>query len=441
MPEKKKTPSTKKAKATSTAKKSTSVAKKKTTTKAKKPAAAKKTTPAKAKVSVTPEKNVSKKKVSATTFKPKVSQTNNKDQSPNFWLGLAVVFLFAIVLGGLLQMLAADDTPVRPMVEQRGVLSVSDLTGSLLAQLTNGQQLIVHGGRTWIPVEGEPVELVVLNDETCGQPCDPTGTLESLRKGVTPALLIRTLDITSEEGQQMIKDFDIKGIPAFAFGEGVDKFQRNGEFFLEKAADVLTEKDGKYFLDPTATGIKFGKFIVAPEFELDKEPELGEGPVKVVEFTDFQCPFCKRFHDQNKDLITELVEDGSITYVVKDFPLGFHPEARTMHLAANCVYLKHGIKRYMNFKSQVFDNQKEWSGAAGKEVSLAQKYAQNVGASVDVAACVEDAEMGAELLADMEEGSRYGVSGTPSVFVGTQVLPGAVGPERLRATVEAELKK
>ncbi len=304
--------------------------------------------------------------------------------------------------------------------------------------------MVVVENKTWMPVEGTPVTVVVLNDETCGSACDASRSLDSLRASVTPALKVKNIDISSNKGKALVKSLDLVSVPQYFFEEDIEDLEVEGpegeevRFIDNLPAGLLTMKDDLYYIDSARVGFKPGKFIKAPEFaDLDTEPVRGTGPIKVVEFTNYQCGYCKRFHDQNKTLIDQLVSDGSITYMVKDFPM-FGRNDRFAHQAANCALKQSGQDVYWQMNRSILANQADWSNSTNPEsyfVDLASEQ------GVDIAACMADAGVRAEIDADMEEGRRFGVTGTPSVFVGTQILPGAVGPAALSAAVNAELNQ
>ena len=374
---------------------------------------------------------VAKKKTTTTKAKPVATPPVKKEvvakKSSNSWIG----WLLAVLLGGaLLGTYVSDVFWMNSFDAEEGMLVIED--------------------KTWMPVGGVPITVVVLNDENCGTVCDTSANLDSLRASVNPAMKVETIDIASKEGQALIENFDLVSIPQYFFGKDIEALTAEnaaGEevrFIDNLPVGLLTEKDDLYYIDSAQVGFKPGKFITAPVFaDLDTEPSRGNGPVSVVEFTDLQCPYCKRFHDQNKTLIDQLVADGTITYTVKDFPLSFHTESYGgLHKAANCALQAGGAEVYFAVTDQIFANQESFTsiGVPAAEQQVAN-YASEQG--VDIQSClVEDGNtMQAEVSADTAEGAKYGVSGTPTIFVGTQILPGAVGPETVRAAVNAELGK
>jgi protein-disulfide isomerase len=95
---------------------------------------------------------------------------------------------------------------------------------------------------------------------------------------------------------------------------------------------------------------------------IDDDPMLGESdaPIVIVEFTDFECPFCQRNHEETyPEIITNFVETGDASYVLRDFPLSFHnPVATDAAIAANCVYVNEGAEAYYEFIDIYFANTK-----------------------------------------------------------------------------------
>ena len=171
--------------------------------------------------------------------------------------------------------------------------------------------------------------------------------------------------------------------------------------------------------------------------DMDTEPRNGRGKVRVVEFTDFQCPYSKRLHDQNKDLIARLVAEGKIEHILKDFPLGFHQESPAAHQAANCVLKLGGDRKYWEMQDKIFVTQNEWSGKGEMALIHFTTLAKSLGE--DIQECMNDESIKAEIVGDLAEGQQYGVRGTPALFIGTSIMPGAIGPDVLEASVEAQL--
>jgi len=96
---------------------------------------------------------------------------------------------------------------------------------------------------------------------------------------------------------------------------------------------------------------------------IDDDPYLGDKDkvkVALVEFSDFECPFCQRFHGDTFDqIISDYVDSGEIIYVYRDFPLSFHePKASEAASAANCVQKVAGNEKYFEFSKLYYERTK-----------------------------------------------------------------------------------
>lgn len=163
--------------------------------------------------------------------------------------------------------------------------------------------------------------------------------------------------------------------------------------------------------------------------------------VTIVEGFDFACPYCERVSPVLDELVTEY--KGKVRVVFKNFVV--HPQvAQGAHLAS-CAAAKQG--KYVEFKD------KFWSGAFGKYSATRGQDASGYTDEALVALAGElklDKKKFAEDMkgpeckalvdADMAELSKFGVQGTPAMFVNGKMLPGAVPKEQLKALIDEELK-
>ena len=153
----------------------------------------------------------------------------------------------------------------------------------------------------------------------------------------------------------------------------------------------------------------------------DDDPVLGnpDAPVTMIEFSDFECPFCARFHQQTLPLIVrEYVETGYLKIVYRDFPLDqIHPNARIAHIAAECADEQGTFWPYHDI---LFERQSEWGGLEpGEAAAIMEVYAAALSLDAGAfAACLEDPAIDAEIDADRAQGNGYGVTGTPAFFIG-----------------------
>jgi protein-disulfide isomerase len=160
-------------------------------------------------------------------------------------------------------------------------------------------------------------------------------------------------------------------------------------------------------------------------------------PVTIVEYSDYQCPFCQRHFAQVLPLLQPYIDAGQVKYVFKDFPLTqIHPQAPKAAEAARCAGDQ---EAYWEMHDKLFAAQEEWSGQANA-VDLFKGYAQGLG--MDAAAfatCLDSDKYQAVVEANLMEGVNYGVRGTPGFFINRTPLPGAYPIEAFQQLIEAEL--
>lgn len=154
---------------------------------------------------------------------------------------------------------------------------------------------------------------------------------------------------------------------------------------------------------------------------VDDDPVLGNKDAKVtlIEFSDYECPFCKRHFDQTyPQLKKDYIDTGKVKLVFRDFPLSFHdPMATTEAIAANCAKDQGGDTAYFKIHDAMFT--KTTSNGSGLSKDQIWTMAQELGLNVtNFKSCVESDKHKSEVAKDIADGSAAGVSGTPSFIVG-----------------------
>ncbi|HSH02683.1 MAG TPA: thioredoxin domain-containing protein [Anaerolineae bacterium] len=160
---------------------------------------------------------------------------------------------------------------------------------------------------------------------------------------------------------------------------------------------------------------------------INGEPALGDpnAPVTIVEYTDYQCPFCQRHSAQTlPTLLKEYVETGQVYYVVKDFPLeSIHPQAFLASEAARCAY-DQGADAFLGLHDKMFENQQAWSNNNAATIFVG--YAAELGLDTETfQSCLESRKYQQEVRDSLNEGIGFGVRGTPSFFINGQFISGA----------------
>ena len=158
---------------------------------------------------------------------------------------------------------------------------------------------------------------------------------------------------------------------------------------------------------------------------LDDDPVKGnpDAPITIVEFSDFQCPFCAKFHSTTlPQLEANYIDSGKVKFVYRDFPIqDIHPNAVAAALASECAD-EQGM--FWEYHDLVFENQKKWQGLSGNAmVDTFEQYALELGLNTsDFNTCFESGKYVDEVKKDLQDGVSYGVTGTPGFFIGNDEL-------------------
>jgi len=183
------------------------------------------------------------------------------------------------------------------------------------------------------------------------------------------------------------------------------------------------------------------------QVSLDDDPFKGNAnaPVTVVEFSDFQCPFCSRFYTQTLPALQEnYIDTGKIKLVYKDLPLdNLHPNARPAHIAAECADEQ---GKFWEYHDVLFENQAQWSRLSSTDLSSQlNQYATSMGLeSASFDSCLSSPSMADEVNADFLQAASYGATGTPTFFIGNEKngfikLVGAQPYAAFQAAIDAQL--
>ncbi|OHA47935.1 MAG: hypothetical protein A2806_02580 [Candidatus Terrybacteria bacterium RIFCSPHIGHO2_01_FULL_48_17] len=176
------------------------------------------------------------------------------------------------------------------------------------------------------------------------------------------------------------------------------------------------------------------------DVELGSLPFLGkaDASVEVVEFADFQCPFCGRFHETvTPQLKKEYIDTGKVKFAYRDFAfLG-----QESLWAANAARCANEQGKFWEYHDLLFERQEgENQGAFSKE--NLKGFARELG--LDTAkfnACVDSGKYEDAVTQDVTVGQQYGVSGTPSTFINGRMISGAQPYAEFKKVIEEELNK
>lgn len=152
------------------------------------------------------------------------------------------------------------------------------------------------------------------------------------------------------------------------------------------------------------------------EASIDDDPVKGDvnAEVTIIEFSDFQCPFCARWaRDTLPQIHEKYVKTGKVRFIFRDFPLNFHPMAKPAALAAQCA---HEQGKFWQMHDKIFENQNSLSNE--NLLNWAKEIGLNMSRFKD---CFEKGKYNDEIDKDVQDGMSYGVRGTPSFIIGKTV--------------------
>lgn len=162
-------------------------------------------------------------------------------------------------------------------------------------------------------------------------------------------------------------------------------------------------------------------------------------PLWVIEVSDFQCPYCKQWHDQTYNaFINQYVKTGKVRLAYVNFPLGIHPHAFPAAEAAMCAGVQN---KFWPMHDSLFASQARWESAADPKATF-DTLARATG--VDMARwrdCVNSGKMKPLIQADHDRAQQAGVGATPSFMIGDQMLTGAQPLSDMQRVIDSALVK
>lgn len=292
----------------------------------------------------------------------------------------------------------------------------------------NKSDIFEASGKTWVAYSEPAVTVQVVNDESC-EKCDASEILVWMRR-VVPTIAIEKVDYKSDNGKDLIDKFGIKTLPAFVFGQEMTQTD-----FYAQAKDFFDEKDDRFFMRSQDVGIPVGKYVASPVTG-DAASGPKDAKVKVVVFSDFQCPYCKIFHKAFEDAIKNYGDRVLFDY--KFLPLSdIHPQANDAALASACA-LEQG--KFWEYADKLYADQTNWGNA--KDIFKFKEYAKNLGLDgAKFNQCLDSKKYQDKIDADKKEADSFAISGAPGIFVNTDFQEGVISYDQLKDAIEKELAK
>jgi protein-disulfide isomerase len=200
-----------------------------------------------------------------------------------------------------------------------------------------------------------------------------------------------------------------------------------GQKVAERKDQYLTELSAKYevkmMLDPPRAAITLRATA----------PVTGpaDAPITIVEWSDYQCPFCKRAYPTVEQVLAEY--KGKVRYSHLDYPLPFHQQAMPAALAAHCAGEQGKFWEY---------NNNLYSGTGDLTAADLTKRAADLGLeSAAFEACTSSKKFESVIKTNFDDGAAMGVTGTPAFFINGRMLVGAQPIEQFRMIINDELSR
>jgi len=171
------------------------------------------------------------------------------------------------------------------------------------------------------------------------------------------------------------------------------------------------------------------------------DPMIGnaKAEVTIVEFSDFQCPFCRAFwNDTYGQIKKQYIDTGKVRMVTRAFPLSFHPAARPAALASLCAKEQ---GKFWEYRDKMFDEQqKQGQQTVTFGVAELKTWAAAIGMNAQqFNSCLDSQKYAARVDADTAAGTAAGVSGTPTFYINGQQIVGAQPFSAFKAIIDGLL--
>ncbi|MBI2082202.1 MAG: thioredoxin domain-containing protein [Deltaproteobacteria bacterium] len=255
---------------------------------------------------------------------------------------------------------------------------------------------------------------------------------ESKKQGVpAPELIKKNVTDKTNVTDKEVEKFYNDNKDRFG-GKGIDEMKPRIKAML---MGQKNQEKMQAYVEQLKKKAKVEYLIAAPKLEIPEgdAPALGpkDAPIRLVEYTDYECPFCGRARDAVNQVLKEY--KGKVRYVIKDFPLSFHKNAFKAHEAAHCA----GDQgKYWEMNKKIWGNQR-----AITEEDL-KKYASEIQLKTNnFEECMSSGKFASLIRQNVQEGQDVGVSGTPAFFINGRPLSGARPFEAFKEIIDGQLSQ
>jgi protein-disulfide isomerase len=207
------------------------------------------------------------------------------------------------------------------------------------------------------------------------------------------------------------------------------------------AAQKVAASGGEVSATPAKAGVT-GKLTDSISALADRGRIRGaqSAPIWLIEISDFQCPFCKRWHDETFAILDkEYVQTGKVRLAYLNYPMpSLHPNARAASEAAMCASVQ---GKFWELHESLFSTQENWAGQANP-VATFDSLALAAGADGPKwRSCMSSHATIPLIDADHDRSASNGVKSTPTFYIGDRKLEGAFPADSFRVTIDRQLAK
>ena len=349
---------------------------------------------------------------SAPKFAPPPRAGLPQNQLMSLWRLITGCFLAVALVSTTL---GADESP-------KSGDAVAKINGQVLTRL----QLYDQGAATLLQ---QRYDFYHAERDTLGRIIDDELlAAEARRRGLT------TEQLVDQEINKKVQDPREAELRVFYEGAQTDQsYESVRPQLLARVRQTRAKKVREVFLSTLRQQAKIQILLAPPFSEVTLNDSQARGPknasVALVEFADFECPFCR----QMQPTIEKLLKDynGRVALYFKDFPLSIHPHAEKASEAARCAGQQGAFWPYhdMLFRED-----------AAPEISNLKQYARMLRLdATKFDTCLDSGAQAPAIQNDLTQGQHLGIAGTPGFFVNGHFLSGVVSYELLREVVEQQL--
>ncbi len=240
--------------------------------------------------------------------------------------------------------------------------------------------------------------------------------------------LASKISVSKKEYDQFVKERKIPDAQVTPqLKERIETFIKD-----QKKNDIVQSELAK-LTKSSPVEVYFKKPKISLNVNIAQAPTWGkeDSKVTIIEFSDFQCPYCSKAADTMKEVKAKY--KGKVRVAYKHFPLSFHPEAKPAAEASMCVN-EQGNDKFWKFYGEVFKNQKTLDAAS------LETYAKTSGADVaKYKTCLQEKRYADLVQKDVAEGEQLGIRSTPTFLVNGELVNGALPIEAFSEVIDEAL--